>query len=892
MRSLRAWRSRVLGFIAPNRGEREFADELQSHLEHHIDDNLRAGMTPDEARRRALAKLGSVAGVREAHRDRRGLPVVESLMQDVRYALRGMRRQPSFAAACIATLALGIGANSAIFSVVNGVLFAPLPYDQPERLASIWIRNPELKTDATALSAPDLIELKRMLQSADLEALQANVIPSNVIVSGETVPAQGVLMTTGMFRLLGRTPLLGRPLQASDGANAIVLSHAFWRRQFAADPAVIGKVVGSGRRAITIVGVMPPDFLFPYPSMLRASVSFTGSSEVDFWAVMPDAIVPDSDPNGVMNRNTRVFAVVARMKEGVGLETLRADVDVAWRQLAQAFPDTNAGWRPEIVPLHEQAVGAVRKQLLLLLGSVAIVLIVACVNVTNLLLARGVARQRELALRSALGAGRGRLLQQVVVESVTLSLLGALAGMLIARWATPLLVNFAPAGTPRLAEVSTNWTVAVFAAAIATACGVLVGLVPGFGAARATVRQALDTGGRGSTGGRRRLRDVLVATQVALAVVLAVGAGLLTRSFTAVLATDPGFKVDRLLTMAINAPGQYDTAAKRVGLYERLFARLEAVPGVIAVGGTTRLPLGGANSSTQVAEAGNEPPEGQWPEVDFRRAVHRYFEAMGIPLRSGRFFTDGDRDGAAPVVILNDALAQRMFGSRDPIGRQIRLGPSSPVRQATVIGVVGDLRHQRLDVAPRPEVYVNYLQAVPVAPFLVLRTSGEPGAMSASIRAAVREVEPSILPSNIKTMEELRSASVTPRIFLMVLIGVFGGLALALAAIGVYGVLSLAVAERMREMGIRLALGASPKELMALVMSRAAALTVSGLTVGIGLALALSPLVGSQLYGVRALDPPTLASVVAALLVVSLLASAIPARRVLRVDPAKTLRCD
>jgi putative ABC transport system permease protein len=891
MRTLRAWWSRLGGFLSPHRGERDFADELQSHLDLHIDDNLRAGMTPEEARRHALVKLGSIASVSEAQRERRGLPRLESIVQDVRYAVRGMRRQPAFAAACTTTLALGIGANSAIFSVVNGVLFAPLPYHAPGQLVSIWIRNPEVRREPGPMSVLDARDLQRMLQTADVEALQANVIPSTLVVDGQGVPAQRVMMTAGMFRLLGRAPLLGRPLEARDGPGAIVLSYAFWQRQFGGDPSVIGRTLAEGRRAVTVVGVMPRDFGFPYPSMLRATVSFVGSTDVDFWVAMPE-VGAAAEANGALSRNARLTAVVARLKGGAGIDALRADVEAAWARLADAHPATNAGWRPEVVPLHEQTVGGVQSQLLLLFGSVGIVLIVACVNVTNLLLARGVARQRELALRSALGAGRGRLLQQVVIETLVLSAAGAIAGVAIARWTTPLVVQWAPAAIPRLAEIETDWMVVAFAAGLATLCGVVVGLVPGATAARVAVRQVIDESSRGSSGGRRRLRDVLVAAQVALAVVLTVGAGLLTRSFVAALATHPGFQADHLLTVQINAPGQYDTPAKRIAFYSQLFERLEAVPGVIAAGGTTRLPLAGANSSTSIAIVGSEPPEGQWPEVDFRRAVHHYFETMAIPIRRGRGFTDADREGAPPVAIVNDALVQKIFGGRDPIGSQIRLGESSPVRQATIVGVVGDLRHQRLDVAPNAEVYVNYLQAVPVAPSLVIRTAGDPAAMSAAIRAAIREVDASMLPANVKTMEELRAASVAPRIFLMVLIGVFGGLALVLAAVGVYGVLSLAVAERMREIGIRLALGASPRGLVTLVMSRAAVLTVSGLAAGIVLALALSPLVGSQLYGVGAADPATLAGVVAALFVVSLIASAIPARKVLRVDPVKTLRRD
>ncbi len=344
--------------------------------------------------------------------------------------------------------------------------------------------------------------------------------------------------------------------------------------------------------------------------------------------------------------------------------------------------------------------------------------------------------------------------------------------------------------------------------------------MPGFGAARVPARQVIEEGSRGSTGGRRRLRGALVAVQVALAVVLTIGAALLTRSFLAVLDTDPGFRPDHLLTVAINAPRQYDTDEKRIGFYARLFARLEAVPGVISVGGTTRLPLGGSNSSTQVAVEGRVPPEGQWPETDFRRAMHHYFETMGIPLRRGRVFTGADRAGAPPVAVINEAFAKKMFGGEDPIGRQLRLGSSSPLRQATIVGIVGDLRHQRLDVAPNPEVYVSYLQAAPYAPLLVIRTSADPAGLAAAIRAAARDVDPSLMPYNVRTMDELRSASVTPRIFLMALILGFGALALALAAVGVYGVLSLVVAERTREIGIRLALGASPRGLVALSSSR------------------------------------------------------------------------
>jgi predicted permease len=405
------------------------------------------------------------------------------------------------------------------------------------------------------------------------------------------------------------------------------------------------------------------------------------------------------------------------------------------------------------------------------------------------------------------------------------------------------------------------------------------------------MRPALAEGGRSASDARRRLRGALVAAEVALAVVLTMGAGLLVRSFVAVLATDPGFLTDRLLTFGINVPARHDTGETRIAFYQELFDRLEAVPGVIAVGGTTRMPLGGANSITQVAVEGRVP-DGPWPEADFRRAVHEYFEAMAIPIRRGRGFTAADRADAPPVVVINDTLARRLFDNDDPLGRQIRLGPSSPVRVATVVGIVGDLRHHRLDRPPAPEVYINYLQGPPVAPLLAIRTAGDPGALAPAIRAALRDVEPTLVPSNVRTMNDLRTQSVAERVFLVTLILGFGLLALVLAAVGVYGVLSLVVAERTREMGIRLALGASPAGLVSLVMRQALVLTAAGVAAGVATALVLSPLLASQLYGVEPADPETIAAVAGVLLLVAGLAAALPAARVLRVDPVRTLRCD
>jgi predicted permease len=887
-RMMRAWLRRVIGFVRAGRGEREFAEELRSHIELHTADNIRAGMTPEEARRRALAKLGSVAAVHEAHRERRGLPALESLLQDAQYALRGLRRNPGFTLACSVTLALGIGVNSAIFSVVNGVLFQPLPYANPEQLITIWTSHPQIQRQANAMSRENALDLGRTMTTVSgVGMVQANIISGTMPIDGEGVMVNGAQVTATIFDVLGARPLYGRTLRAGDDQGAIVISHAFWQRQFGGDRAVVGRVFGSGDSSATVVGVMPRGFTLPYPSMLQATVSFTASSEVDFWMALREPRA------GTTDRASRLYAVVARLKDGVSIEQARGDLTNAWGVLEREYPNVNRGWSAQVVPLHQQAVAPVRSALLLLLGSVGVVLLIACVNVANLMLARGVARQRERALRAALGAKRSRLLQQVIVEGLVLSAIGAGLGLLIARWATPLLVALAPAGTPRLSEISTDLTVVLFTMVVAVLCGMAVSLIPALGASRVQVRSSLGEGGRASSDGRRRLRGALVVAEVGLAMVLTVGAGLIGRSFLAVLDVDPGFRADHLLTMQVTVPARVQNAEQRLAFYRRLFERLEAVPGVVAVGGNTRLPLGGTNSTTQVAIEGRLPPEGQWPEADFRRALHDYFGAMDIPIRRGRAFTEADHATAPPVVVINEAFARRMFGDgADPIGQQVRLGPSSPVRQATIIGVIGDLRHQRLDVAPVPEVYIHYLQGLPNAPLLVIRTTDDPARIAPSIRAALHEVEPSLVAMNVRTMDEMRTASVNERAFLMTLIVAFGVLALVLSAVGVYGVLSLVVAERAREMGIRLALGASPRGLIAHLMRHAVLLAGAGVGAGIAVALLLAPLVANQLFGIGAADPVTIAGVAGVLLAVALAAAVVPASRVLRVDPACTLRCE
>jgi putative ABC transport system permease protein len=512
------------------------------------------------------------------------------------------------------------------------------------------------------------------------------------------------------------------------------------------------------------------------------------------------------------------------------------------------------------------------------------------VNVANLLLARSVGRQKEMAVRAALGAGRARLLRQTVTETLVLSGLGAAIGLALVGPATRAFAAFAPSDIPRLQAIGPDWRVVAFTIAIALITGLVVGLVPAFVAAQPNVQGSLKETGRGNSGGSRgrRVRSVLVTAEIALAVVLTVGAGLLVRSFVALSGVDAGFQSQRLLTLQTNLPGTVATPDARRDFYRRLFARLEALPGVTVAGGTTRLPLASSNVTSNVIVEGRDPSETF--EVEFRRAVHRYFEAMAMPILRGRNFNDQDGPASQPVVIVNQTMARRLWGAEDPIGKRIRMGTAGPPIWNTVVGVVGDIHHSALDQPPEPEVYIYYLANPPVAPFISLRTSGDPAAIAAAVRSELKAFDKDLSVYDIRTGNEIRAGAVAERRFIVALSSVFGLLALTLAAVGVYGVMALAVTERTQEMGIRLALGAEPATVLTLVVRQGMSLAGLGIGLGIAASLALTPLMSSQLYGVGTTDPVTLGSVVGMLVAVALLACAIPARRAMTVNPVTALR--
>ena len=842
-----------------------------------------------------LRTLGDVAANAAALRFQRRTESTpmnwSSLAADARYAARMFLRNPVFTILAVAALALGIGANTAIFTIVNGVLLKPLPYGDPRGLVMVWSTNAAEQRDREVVAPLDFLDYRKASSFAEMHATYSFVIGASLSTEAGADQILVTAVTPGMFEMLGRSPVLGRTFTPAEVQTAVVISNRFWRAKLGGDPAVLGRVLTIQGTPRTIVGVMPADFVFPYKAMLGPT-GFARSQDVEAWLPL-EFVAADSRVTGqaALTRSARFLSVVARLKPDAGIAQAHGEIAGIARQLASSYPDSNRVVGASVVPLHEQAVGSMRPALALLLGGVGFVLLMACVNLANLLLARSSARHREMAIRSALGAERRRLIAQTLVETVLLACMGGLVAIATVGWSMSALLALAPSDMPRVSEIRPDLTVLAFTFALSLLTGLAIGIVPAMAGSRPQLQSALQTSGRGSTSGRgqRRLRGTLVVAEVALAVVLTLGAGLLLRSFMSVMAVDPGFQPAKLLTLQIAIPRKYATPEQRAALYAELFARLEAVPGVVSIGGTTRLPLGSTNVTTKAGVEGSDKPIGEWPEVEFRRAMHDYFEAMGIPVLRGRGFTPADGPAAPPVVVINQTMARQLFPNQDPVGRRIRFGsPAAPL--ISIVGVVGDVRHSGLEAPPAPEMYTYYLQNPPVNPFIVIRTTGDPSALASVVRGEVQAIDKTIAAYDIRPMEQVRAESVSQRRFVLLLVAAFGALALLMAAVGVYGVMALIVTERTPEIGIRLALGAQPSSVMRLVVTHGVTLAAVGIAIGVGISLALTPLLTSQLFGIRPLDPPTVVGVPALLLVVAAVACYLPARRAMKIDPVNALR--
>ena len=808
---------------------------------------------------------------------------MDTLLQDLRFALRGLLRRPGFTAAVVATLALGLGANAAIFSVVNAVLLRPLPYADPDRLVMVWGRYPDFGRTGTSL--PDFTDWQRGTVGSfgsfeQLAAMHGTAF--NLTGLGEPEQLRGDRVSANFFTTLGVRPALGRgflPEEDRTGGDddVVVLSHGFWERRFGGDPKVVGREVQLSGRPYTIVGVAPKGFRF-----LR---------EVDVWA--PARM----DTAAMMERRrSEYLTVFGRLKRDVPLERARADLATVLRRVAEEYPETNSQLRSEVISMKEDLVGNVRPALLVFSGAVGLVLLIACANVANLLLARAAAREREVAVRVALGAARGRLVRQLLTESVLIALLGAAVGLVVAVWAVSALRAGSPEGLlPRLAEVRIDPSVVAFSLALAVATGLLFGLAPAMRLAGGGLHDALKEGARGgSSGGATRFRNGLVLGEVAVAVVLLVGAGLLVRSFERLNRVDPGFNPRGVLTYGVVLPrAKYDSIATVPPVFTRLLERTRSIPGVQAAALSNTLPMGGSGYVTFYIEGRPQTADGQVTEdVQPFSVTPDYFRVLGIPLRRGRLIEPQDVDGAPRVAVINEEMHRRYFGDRDPIGARVTFGDPEDTASTwfTVVGVVGNVAQEGLTAKPYAQLYRPLFQVPQRGVWMSVRTAGEPMAVASATRAALKAVDPDVPANEVRTMEDRIAENIAQPRVSVALLGSFSGVALLLAAIGIYGVVSYTVAQRTREIGIRMALGARREGVLRLVIGQGLAPVAAGVAVGLALALAATRLMSSLLYGVSATDPLTFGAVALFLGAVALVATYIPARRATRVDPLVALR--
>ena len=815
----------------------------------------------------------------------------ESLVSDVRLALRHIRKSPAFAAMTIATLAVGIGANSAIFSAVYAALLKPLPYAGSDRLVALWSDQTKLVDPTYPMSPANYDAFKRETTTlSQVEAMFSFLVPLQVQRDDSSEAIQVSTVTPGMFSLLGRPAMLGRGLQEGDERN-VVLSHSYWQKRFDSDPSVVGKTLPVvGVPPITIVGVMPADFTFPYRSMLGPS-GFSRAQTADAWRlVTPRTEARMVDATGQPNRTIHFLSVIGRMKDGLSLPQATTELKTLADRRAKDFPQSNDGYGVTVRPLLDQTVGKIRPALILLTTGVGVLLLLTCINIANVLLARASGQRREQSVRAALGASRARLLQQTLVQSVVLSCLGGLAAILVVTLGTSALLAIAPPDLPRISEARITWPVAAFIFGLSIAVGILTGLLPAISSARSKPEDSLrDSQRNTASAGQRFIRSGLVVTEVTLATFLAIGAGLLLRSFAAVLSVNPGFASDHVLTFQLSVPANH-VGPNQVAFYDELKTKLAALPGVLSVGGSTRIPLGSTQVSTTLNVEGRVVSPTDLPEVQMRRSIHDFFDAMRIPVIEGRVFNDNDRTAGERIAVVNAALAAKVFPNESAIGRRVQMGPNpTPENWIRIIGVVGNVKHSSLEETPRPEIYVSHFQGVINGPFMALRTASDPAALIPGVRSVAKALNMSP-PSNVRTMDELRSDSVGARRFVVWLVGAFGVVALLLAAIGVYGVISLVVAERTSEVGVRLALGASPGQMWKMLVAQAATLGAIGVAIGAIGAFVLTPLASAMLFGVSPADPMTFVAVSLLLIGIAIAAAAVPARRAMKVDPATALR--
>jgi putative ABC transport system permease protein len=875
------WLIRLIGVIVPRRLRADWRQEWESELRH------RELLLSEWDRLDWRNKLNLFWRSTSAFWDALWMQTYrweDAMIQDLRFGVRMLLKQPGFTLVALLTLALGIGANTAVFSVANTVLLRPLPYQKPDELVMVWETAPKLGFPHNDVAPANFLDWRAQNNVfAQIAAFGGTSVSLTGL--GEPERIEGVRVSASLFPLLGVAPALGRVFtdeeDRTEAQSVIVLSHGLWQRRFGGADSIVGQILTLNSRPYTVIGVMPASFRFP-------------GREQEFWCPMA------FEPGEAAGRGDHYLSVVARLKPGVTRQQAQPEMDAIAAGLQQQYPQTNTEQGIALVPLHEEFAGAVRKPLLILLGAVGFVLLIACGNVMNLLLARATTRRKELTIRLALGAGRLRLTRQLFTESLLVAGLGGVVGTLLALWGVRLLEALVPDNLAQARGIVTDWRVLGFSVAVSLLTGVVFGLLPALQVSRPNLTEALKEGGQSNAGGesRGRLRGALVIVEVALSLVLLVGAGLLLKSFYQLTNVDPGFRPEQALTMRMQLSGEkYGDPVKRRAFYDQMLRQLQLIPGVEAAAVITQLPLTTTGLHFSFSLEGQPPmPAADLPQSTFRVISQDYFRALGIPLLHGRGFTPQDTADAQAVVVINRMMAERFWPAQDVLGKRFKIGTSdSPNPWLTVVGVVGDVRQSSLDQVLKPEMYVSHLQdrrffAIPRD--LVVRTAGDPLSLAAAVRGEVWQVDKDLPLFRVRTMERVVLLAVAGQRLNMLLLTIFAALALVLAAVGIYGVMSYATAQRTHELGIRLALGAQTRDVLWLVARQGLALVLAGVALGLVAALALTHVLQNLLFGVNATDPATFAGITLLLISVACIASLIPARRATRVDPLRALRHD
>jgi predicted permease len=861
--------------------EREMDAEMRFHLEMETEKNIRRGMSEEAARLAAQRSFGGIERTKETYRDFTRFRWLEEVWQDLRYGARMLLKKPGFTSIAVLTLALGIGANTAIFSVIYTVLIRELPFADADRLVTIWETHPDIPRAPATI--PEFQDWRAQAKSFQEMAVHSDRYRNAMLTAGsETVQVQGALVSQNLFSMLGLKPILGRaflPEEDKPGANkVIILSQALWRQNLAGDQEIIGKSVQLNGDSFTVIGVMGEQ----YPH------------DKDVW--LPLSHIPAEN---FTSRSNHSVWVIGRLKPGVTIEEARTEMETIAARLQIAYPEFNKNIGVELMPLRNQLVGNLRPIVLLLFAAVALILLIACANVSNLLLAQSAGRRKELALRAALGAGRGRLVRQLLIESLLLALLGGIAGLLLAKWSIPPLrsglLGIAPAKIPGLETIGIDRITLAFTFGASLLTGLLFGVLPALQVSRIDLSHALKEGGKGSAGvGRRNLSRTLVVAEVALAVIVLAGAGLLIRSFNRLLQVDPGFRADHLLSLKINLPpSQYQTDEQVSSFYQKLQPLIRALPGVQQVAMINWLPMGPSLAADPITTDGQWPEPGKDPIAQFRGVDQCFFELMQIPLRSGRHFDETDMlNNPRKSVIINETLARRFYSTQGPVGKPIYTrGPQNKPLAFNIIGVVADIKDLGMEAPVEPEIYWPGVSREAV---LLVRTTAEPLSLAPEVHQAVLSIDSALPLQLARSVEEILYTSHAHRRWAASLLSVIALLALVLAAIGIYGVVAYSVTQRTQEIGIRMALGAQASDVLQLIIGRGIAPALLGIAFGLAAALALSHLITNLapglLFEVRTTDPATFVTITLLLVVIALAACYLPARKATRVDPLVSLR--